>query len=116
MKGKWIAVLGAAVLTVSVANLAQADHLRGVPYGYGYGYSGYRYPAYGYSVYHAPSYGYFNRTDHYHYTHPRVTTGYGFRSHGFYPHHHHSYRGHGYYGGRGRVSVYGSWGGVDVRW
>lgn len=119
MKTKWVLFFGAAILAFVLADEAKAD-----PYYRGYGYGNYGYaPSYGYG-------GFYNRTDHYHYTHPRVTTGAGFRS---------VYRPYGYggyYGGfgrgvnvrypgggvnvfngyGGRVNVYGGWGGVNVGW
>lgn len=134
MKTTWVLLLGAAMLAFAMSDVAKANHFR---QGYG-GYGGYSYGGYGYGNYgYAPSYGtsgFYNRTDQYHYTHPRVTTGYGFRSAyrsygaGYYP----SY-GYGNYGRvnvgyprggvnvgwgpyGGGVNVYGGWGGVNVGW
>ena len=122
---KWFALLGAALFAFSMADEAKADHFRrgcgGYGYGAGYGYGGgygasaYSYPSYGYGGYG----GYYNRTNLYHYSSPRVTTGYGFRSYGSPYGYGRGFgygRGYGYgrgfgYGGRGGgLSIYGSFG------
>lgn len=125
MNSKWMWLLGAAIFAFVMGDVAKADHYRQRGYGYGnYGYANYGYaPSYGYS-------GFYSRTDQYHYTHPRVTTGYGFRSQ--YPSYGYG-RGYGYGGGvnvryprggvnvgwgryGGGVNVSGRWGSVNVGW
>ncbi len=86
MKAQWIWMLaGAAILAFAMGDSAQAQGY-GFYGGYangGYNNGGYTYqnPSYGvgnpsFGTYGYP--GYFNRTEQYHYTHPRITTGYGF--------------------------------------
>lgn len=109
MRTKWTWVLGLAIAVFALGGVAKADHLRGYYGGYGYGVPG----SYGYS---APGYGYgsgfYNQTDQYHYTHPRVTTGYGYQSYSTYRAPRYDY---GYRRG-GSVNVRYPGGGVDVGW
>jgi hypothetical protein len=112
MKWKLFALLGAALLAFAITDNANADHFRrgcgghgyGVGYNVGYGAPVYGYPSYGYGG------GFYNRTDAFHYSRPRVTTGYGLRPYG-YPGF--GGRGFGYgpgFGRRGGVTIIGNFG------
>jgi hypothetical protein len=133
---KWIGLIGAALLAFTMADIAQANYPYGTYGGYGYGNYGYAqtYPSYGYPVPAYPSYGYSsgfnNRTEEYHYTGPRVTTGQGFQTYPRYAYPvYPSYYGGGNvnvryprggvnvnYGRRGGVQVYGGFGNINVGW
>ncbi len=121
MKTQWIWLFaGAAVLAFAMGDSAQAQ-VYGLYGGYangGYNNGGYTFqnPSYGvgnptFGTYGYP--GYFNRTEQYHYTHPRITTGYGFVNrplfYGGYGGY--GYSGYGYGGGRvgGGVRGYNSY-------